>query len=254
MEFKKLFRILSKRIWLIALIVIVGCAISAVYSFFYVTPVYQASAKILVNKTDNGFVQAQPLNASEITANIMLVNTYKEIIKSRAIMDEVVAQYPQLNLTTDQLIRKVSVSSLNETQVMTISVTDFSHERAVLAVNAVSQVFQEQIPFLMRVDNVKILNEANVRDNPVPINSGPFVNMLISFIASLFLAVCLSLLLDYWDDTIKSEHDVTIVLGVPTYGVIQKIKPKDLNPSSKNKKMMEKKERVEENRYASVNQ
>lgn len=250
-ELKMYAKMLRKRGWLIAAIVVLACTAAAIYSFMFVTPVYQASTKMIVNKAANNLLPAQPLNASEITANIMLVNTYKEIIKSRAIMDKVEAQYPELRMTSEQLIRRVSVSSLNDTQVMTLNVADPSHERAVNIVNAVTKVFQESIPDIMKIDNVAILNEANLSDRPIPVGTSPYFNIVVSFVASLLFAIGLSFLLEYMDDSIRSEQDIASVLGLPTYGVIPKIKSKDLTTDRRSKSLQD---RLEEKPYATVNQ
>lgn len=47
---RELFQILRKRLWLITLITIIAATISAVISFFVLTPVYQTSTQILVNQ------------------------------------------------------------------------------------------------------------------------------------------------------------------------------------------------------------
>ncbi len=59
--------------------------ISAIVTFFVLSPKYQANTQILVNQTkgDNPQFMAQKL------INIQLVNTYKEIVKSPRILDEV---------------------------------------------------------------------------------------------------------------------------------------------------------------------
>ena len=52
--------------------------ISAIVTFFVLSPKYQANTQILVNQTkgDNPQFMAQ-----EVQSNIQLVNTYKEIVK-----------------------------------------------------------------------------------------------------------------------------------------------------------------------------
>lgn len=250
-ELKQYGKIIKKRMWLISLIVLLACVACAMYTFYGVKPVYQASTKLIVNKADDAFLPDRPLNAGEITANILLINTYKEIIKSRAIMDSVAAQYPQLGLTAEQLIRRVGVSSINETQVMTLTVRDYSYEKAVAIVNAISTVFQASIPTIMKVDNVAILNEAKLTEHPIPVSSSPMLNLVIAFVVSLMGGVGLAFLLEYMDDTFRTERDVVKLLGVPAYGVIQNIKSKDLIAGRKRKENMQ---RVEETPYATVNQ
>ena len=66
----------------------------------------------------------------------------------------------------------------------------------------------------MNVDNVAILAEATISDNPTPIKTQPILNMLIG------LVVGLALLLEYMDNTIKTEQDIENLFNVPVLGVI----------------------------------
>ena len=47
---QELFRILRKRLSLIALITIIAITLSGIVSFAFLTPIYQASTQILVNQ------------------------------------------------------------------------------------------------------------------------------------------------------------------------------------------------------------
>ena len=102
------------------------------------------------------------LNASTIQTSIFLINSYKEIIKSSAIMNKVVEEYPDLGLNAWQLSAKISVTSANNSQVMNLIYEDTSYARVAEIVNAVSTVFKEQIPHIMNVDNITILSEADM--------------------------------------------------------------------------------------------
>lgn len=250
MELKQYWLIIRKRIWLIALCVLLATAVTGVYSYFFIKPVYQASTKLIVNqaKTEGaGAVTGLDINA--VNLNLKLIDTYKEIIRTPAVMDKVVAQYPDLNLTAEQLIGKVKVSSVNNTQVMTLAVQDFSYNKAVDIVNAISQVFKQEIPNIMKVDNVSILNEAQHKDNAAPVQPNPMLNIIISLVVSLMAAVGLIFLLDYLDDTIKTEQDIEEILGLSTLTVIAKVKPNE--KARKNTETTERK--IGETTYVAVN-
>ncbi|WP_166238572.1 YveK family protein [Paenibacillus turpanensis] len=249
-ELKDIFKIIRKRIWLIVVCVIVVSLFTTIFSYFFVKPMYQASAKLIVNNSEKPQVAGQTLNYNEMNANILVINTYKEIIKSAAIMDQVVQKYPQLNLTPNQLIAMVKVGSVPETMVMNISVVDYSYERAMNIVNAVAQVFKEAVPSIIKVDNVQILNEAKMLANPPTTTANPIQNIVLSAVVALMLAVGLSLLLEYLDDTVKTDEDINRLIQTPTLASIATISSKDLqsrrnNPLSKN---------LKEAPYATANQ
>jgi capsular polysaccharide biosynthesis protein len=227
LELKDYIRIVKKRLWLIASIVLLSCIVTGVFSYFFIQPVYEASTKLIVNKTSER-VGIDQVDINTVNLNLRLIDTYKEIIKTPAIMDKVVEANPSFQLTADELIKKVKVSSVNNTQVMTLIVQDESYEKAVLMVNEVSRVFKSEIPSIMKVDNVSLLNEAKLIENPVPVKPNPKLNIAISLVVSLMVAVGLIFLLEYMDDTIKSDSDVEQFLGLPTLAMISRISEEDL--------------------------
>lgn len=174
----------------------------------------------------------QQLDLNAVNTNIKLIDTYKEIIKTPAIMDVVVKENPDFKITTDQLINKVRVNSVNNTQVMTVSVNDYSHKKAVKLVNAISKVFQKEIPRLMKVDNVSLLNEAVFDDNPEPVSTSPYFNIMVSIMLSFLLISSIIFIIDYLDDTIKTEEDISKYLGLPTLSMIPRTRIEDLQPKS----------------------
>jgi capsular polysaccharide biosynthesis protein len=198
-----------------------------VVSYFFIKPVYEASTKLIVNKSNEN-VSLNQVDINSINTNLRLIDTYKEIIKTPAIMDKVASIHPEFNLTTEQLVKKVMVSSVNNTQVMTLIVQDISYNKAVKIVNAVSKMFQEEIPKIMKVDNVSLLNEAKMMDKPLPIKPNKTLNVAISFVVSMMVALGIVFLLEYLDDTIKNEADIQQYLGIPTLGLISKVRPEDI--------------------------
>jgi capsular polysaccharide biosynthesis protein len=230
MELREYGRILKKRLWLIAVCVIIACLTTAIISFYFMKPVYQASTKLIVNKSNPDASVMQQVSLQEVNVNILLISTYKEIIKTTAIMDQVVEMHPEFNLTAEELTQKIKVSSVNNTQVMTLSVEDYSYQNAVNLVNAVSNVFKDSIPNIMKVDNVEILNEAKLMEHPAPIKPNPILNVVISFMVALMFSVGVAFLLEYLDDTVKTESDVANIMGIPALAAIPVIRDQDLAP------------------------
>jgi len=226
-ELKRFYHILRKRMVLISLIVIAACVLTGIKSFLYTEDVYRANAKLIVSQSFD-IEGTQVMNVSLIQSNIMLINSYIEIIHSSAILNKVVEKYPDLQATPGEINSKISVSNANDSQVMNLTVVDSSYKRAAEIANAVAVVFKENIPAIMHVDNVTILSEADTAANASPVNSNPVLMVIISFIVSLMLAVGLVFLLDYLDDTVKTEADVVQTLGLPMLSYISKINKSEM--------------------------
>jgi capsular polysaccharide biosynthesis protein len=229
LDLRDYFRIIRKRIWWIVSFVLIVTITAGVYSKFVMVPIYEASTKIIVNRSSDSSI-TQQLELNEVNTYIKMIDTYKEIIKTPAILDKVVANYPEFGLTSEQLMKKIKVSSVNNTQVMTVIVSDPSYRKAAQIANAVSEVFKQEIPSLFSVQNVSILNEAKLEpaQPPSPVSPNVMLNIVIAFIVSFMLAVGVVFLLEYLDDTIKTEADVEQVLGLPTLAMIARMDPNEV--------------------------
>lgn len=216
-------RIIRRKWWLIALVVISVSTLTGVYSIYVKEPIYEASTKIIVNQTASRSAVTQ-LDLNQINTNIQLIDTYKEIIKTPVILDRVVEEYPQFQLTTEALIGKINVSSVNNTQVMTLIVKDNSYNKAAEIANAITEVFKEEIPSIFNIENISILNKAKFEPQvrPHQVEPNVSVNLAIGFILSLMIGIGIVLLLEYLDDTMKSEEEVERYLGLPTLTMITK--------------------------------
>ncbi len=231
MELKLMIQMLRKRLWLIVVFVVVCTAGAGLYSKYMMTPKYEAASTLIVNKM-NVEQGARGLDLNEITSNIMLINSYKVIITSASIMDKVVQQNPGLKATSRELIDDLEVITVQNSQVITLKMKDPSYERAMNIVNAVSKVFKEEIPQIMKVDNISVLDNAKPVADPAPVSPRLKVNMAVAFAVSFLIVVGIVLLLEYLDDTVKNEHDVERYLELTTLGAIRKMKKSDLRTRS----------------------
>ncbi|MBJ9991082.1 YveK family protein [Paenibacillus sp. S28] len=249
MEFKLLLQMLRKRLWLIVLVVVLCSAGTGAYSVYVMKPVYEASSTMIVNKSNMDSEGKPTLDINEINSNIMLINSYKVIITSASVMDKVVRQYPSLNVTTQDLRDRVSVETAQNSQIIELKVRDASYEQAMNIVNAVSRVFKDEIPLIMKVDNISILDNAAPKSSPKPVVPNVKLYTAAAFVISLMAAVCLVLFLEYLDDTIKSEEDVERYLELTTLGSVRKMKKRDLRSRSADRSKKQAGEK-----YASVSQ
>lgn len=219
---KELFLVLRKRLAMIMGITFVATLISAVISFYFITPVYQSSTQILVNqkKADNSVVQY-----NEVQTNVQLVNTYSVIIKSPAILDRVKEEL-NLNISAGELTNKIKVVSDKTSQVFSVTVEDKNPELARDIANTTATVFKEEVAKIMSIDNVSVLSKAEITKEQSPVKPRPTLNITIAFVAGLMLSICLAFLLEYLDNTIKREQDIEILLGLPVLGVITQMEEK----------------------------
>jgi capsular polysaccharide biosynthesis protein len=235
LDLKKMVFVLRRRLWFIVFFVAVSSAAGWIISEYFIPPVYQASSKLMVTKSNEP--NLGQLDIEMVTLNIKLIETYKAIIKTPAIMDIVVQQNPQIHLTAQQLMNIVKVSSINETPVMNLTVQNYSYPLAVDIVNAVARVFKEQIPLVMKIDNITILDEAKYVNYPTPVKPIPEANAVIAFLVSLLVSVSFVIIREALDDSLKSEEDILIYLDAPTLAVFAEIDREDWNAKNRKQKV-----------------
>jgi capsular polysaccharide biosynthesis protein len=216
---KELFLTLKKRLSLIIIIAAIATATSGIVSYFLLTPVYQTSTQILVNQSKS---DQQVYNPGEVQTNLQLINTYNVIIKSPAILDKVIEQ-EKLDMSAGVLNELITVGSEQDSQVVNITVQNEDPQMAADIANAIAKTFQTEISNIMNVDNVTILTQAQIGENPSPIKPQPALNMAIALVVGLMAGLGIAFLLEYLDNTIKTEQDIENQLGLPVLGAITTI-------------------------------
>lgn len=222
---KEIYEVIKKRFMLIVTFVIGAALIAAVVSYFVLTPTYQSTSQFIVNQDQRD--PAAQYNVNDIRTNVELINTYNVIITSAAILEEVIETL-DLNYSTTALASNIQVSSAQSSQVVNVTVTDTSPILATEIANTTVKIFQDMIPEIMNADNVNILTEARTPANPAPVAPNPTLNIAIAIVLGAMVGVGLSFLLEYLDNTIKTEQDIEKHLKIPVLGVITHISSEDI--------------------------
>ncbi|GAA0606293.1 Wzz/FepE/Etk N-terminal domain-containing protein [Virgibacillus siamensis] len=224
---KEIFEVIKKRLLLIITLIVAAALISAIVTFYVLTPSYEASSQFIVNQSQQK--SDAPYSVNDIQTSQQLINTYNIIIKSPAILEDVVKEL-DLGITASQLQNKLNVASAEKSQVVTVTVTDTNPQQAQEIANTTVSVFQKKTPDIMNVDNVSILSNADVGDDPAPVSPKPMLNIAIAIVLGGMIGVGLAFLLEYLDNTVKTESDIAEKLGVPVLGIISHIDDNDIRP------------------------
>jgi capsular polysaccharide biosynthesis protein len=233
-EMREYFHALRKHVGSILFVTFLLTALGGLISSFLLTPVYQAKTDILVNGSQaKGPNDTAVLSQSEIESNLMLVDTYRVVIKSPLVMDTVVRRLGGSS-DSEKLSKQVLVENVKNTQVISVLVSDPDPQRAAQIANAVATVFQEEITKLMKVENVYILAAAKETGNKM-IWPKLWLNIPVSFFLGLTLSVGGVLLYTHFDTTLRTEQDIEKYLEVPVIGTVSIIERMKRQPKTKKK-------------------
>ncbi|WP_304428169.1 YveK family protein, partial [Romboutsia ilealis] len=106
-DLREYFAIIKKRFWIIALITVIAAVVSGAISFFVLKPVYEAKTTLIVNTEKNE--DTQMITGDQFNVTQKLAITYGEIIKSRAVLDDVIKNL-KLDDKYEDLVNNVTVS------------------------------------------------------------------------------------------------------------------------------------------------
>ncbi|THF73655.1 YveK family protein [Cohnella fermenti] len=229
MEIQRYWSVIRKRLWMIALIAIVGCLAAGWYTSRHSQPSYQAVVKLMVyQKTEPEAGATATPDAAAINSSIQLIKTYKQLILTPRILNRVAEMYPDLHTTAGELGAKLGVSSASETQLMTVAVTDGSYPRAAKMANAVASVFQEQVKELLNLSNVFVIDWADPSEARGGAAPSTAKNVAIALVLTLMIGGGLAFLLEHMDDSVKDERDVRERLNMPLLSDIPRIGRREL--------------------------
>ena len=213
-DLKELFLFVKSKLGLLIIITAGVCLLGCIYRLFVQKPMYQSYTTVILSGNESTITQ------NDIALNQNLINTYAEIVKSRRVLEQVIDEL-DLNLSYEQLASKISVTAVNNTEIIRITVSDIDAIKAKNIANITASHFASEVVDLMGMDNVDILDEAI--ESKAPYNINVTKQITIYFILGLILSVGILFIIFYFDRSIKSIEQVEQKIKLPILGGVQDI-------------------------------
>ena len=215
----------------LALIVSVGI-MTALGTFLitqlFITPKYESTTKIyILNKQENNAV-----TYSDIQLGTQLTKDYAELIQSRFVLEEVV-QGMGLDLSYEEMKKKVSVTTPTDTRILAITVEDTD---PVMAMQLANSIREAAAVHIMNVMDIQAINVSETANMPMK-KASPSVmkNTFIGGVLGIFLMIAVILVRFLMDDTVKTPEDVEKYLQLSTLAVIPLNEGEEDGKKKKNK-------------------
>lgn len=222
--------VLKKRMLLIFSMMILGVVALAGVTFFLITPKYETDTQLVVQSNQETLTNANL--QSDLTGNVMMVNTYKDLIKSDVVLDQVSLQLAKENgiqYTSNELNKMISVTQSQNSQMFSIRVISINAKEAMEIANKTAMIFKEKAVEILKVDKVSIISPAKLQTTPVSPNKK--LNLLIGAVIGLILGVMIVFLLEFLDKTVKDTKFIENELELPILGEISVLSNKELQSS-----------------------
>ncbi len=213
----ELFGIVKPYLIHIVLISIVFSLLSFIVTKALIKPVYESSATVIVNNRKN---ESQSITSDEINSARNLASVYGIVIKSNAVMEPVV-EVMNTDITMDALSKQVTVSSVDNTQVIKISVKDTDPVLAREYTNEIIKVAPDIIVDMVEAGSVKVVSYPQISNSPISPNTK--MNVLVAGMLGFMLSIGFVFVRYLLDKTFRSPQMVEDYLELPIIGVIPNI-------------------------------
>ena len=204
----------KKRWKIIALTTVLATLVSGIFSFFVISPTYEASTKIFIGKEG---AESEGYNSSDVSMYQNLIKTYSELIKTKDLVNKAIDN-SEYDLSVNSVLNGITVNTLTGTQILQISYQSKSPSIAKNILESITNEFITKAEELVPNGNVKVLESVELPKNPVAPNKT--MNIAIAFILGMMVGFGIVFLLEYLDNTYKNKEQLEKDLDIPVLGVI----------------------------------
>ena len=218
---KDLLTYIKSYLYIIVCFVVVFTSTIFVYDVFFKKPLYTTYTTIVLVKDDSNkksnYYETDTIDQNDINLNQKLVSTYRQIIKSKLVLNQVIDEL-KLSYTFPEMNRKVTVDALEDTEILKVSVTDRSAKMSAKIANEISKVFEAEVTKIYKLSNVSIIDKA---EEPTSRSNNTLIrDIVLAIILGVVGGGGLIFIIFYFDDSIRNIDEIDNDIGIPLIGKI----------------------------------
>lgn len=153
----EVFYLLWGNILKILACVVAGAVLAFGFTFFFVTPKYQASASIYIVSASNDSI----VNLTDLQIGAQLTADYQELMLSRPLLQDVIRNL-ELDTPYKSLARQISITNTSDTRILKITVTDTDPQLAADIANELVKQACIYLPKIMETESPNLVEDAVV--------------------------------------------------------------------------------------------
>ena len=206
-DLSRVFRAVTSRAWLVAIIAILCAALAFAGTFFLITPKYQSSAMFYVNNSNLSLGDTSlSISSGDLSTSRNLVDSYIVILNTRETLVDVV-DYAGVPYSYSALRGMIAAEAVNETELFRVTVTSTDPQEAERIANAIAYILPKRIGTIIDGTSARVADAAVVPSSP----SSPSytTNTVLGFLIGFVLSVGLIALREITDTTVRAEEDIT---------------------------------------------
>lgn len=211
MTLLELLQLIRRNLKLVVILPVVLALFAAVFCWGFLQNQYTASTSIYALTKLDANTEAST-SYTDLTGSQLLANDLAKLAADEQLQKKVASQMDMVDLEGYD----VAVESSTTSRVMSISVTGPSASTAAVIANKMAQEIGNTAKAVMDVKAVNVVSKAQAPEEP----SGPkrLLYVAVAFLAGLFIAIAIIVLLDMLNTRIRNEQEAVELLGVPVIG------------------------------------
>lgn len=233
LDIKRLVKIITQSLSFILVMTLLVGIVAFVYSETMVLPSYRSSVTMYVNNNNRSTLLSKTqISSADMQASQRLVETYIEILKSDTVMSEVSVEAERrygIKYSSKKILSMFSANSVNETEILKVSITGNNPEHTALIANVVADVAPDKLNEFIETGTVKLIDTA---EPGVRVAPNIRRNTMLGFILGFLLSCGVIVIREIFDTRVKSETDLENWFHKSILGIIPEIGNPD-NASSK---------------------
>jgi capsular polysaccharide biosynthesis protein len=218
MTLLELLQLLKKKWYLLVIFPIVFAIVAAAYCWGFMTNDYSSSVSLYVLAQNEDTQTTSSTTSNTFTASQQIANDLAVIAETDKVKTTAAKKLGLSSLDNFT----VSVDSSTGNRVITLTVTGKNPDAVAKVADELAAQVADTAIDVMDLKAVNILDSAQIAETP----SGPNRPMYtaIAFLAGLFCAIALIVLLDLLDTTVKSSKEAEEEFGLPVLGNMPMVK------------------------------
>lgn len=218
-KFEDVFKSLKNNLRLILISTLSVTLVSAIITFFFIPPEYEASTKVYIGKERFKNVSTTYTN-EEINMYQRLIKTYSELVKTKDLVRKSISNVGQ-DISVNEVLSKLQAISIADTQILQIKYVSDSREEAYDMVYGITEEFMKLSKKLYPKGNVHIIQQPIVPE--IPVGPNKKMNVAIGALLGMMIGLGVTFLREFINNTYSNKEEVERDLEIPCIGIIPKI-------------------------------
>lgn len=208
-----LFNVLKKNMLLVICVSVLCAFIGLVSASFLIDKKYSSEATIYITPkvTEQGTI-----DYNSIQTNSRMVNNYMEILKGETILAKVANQVGMENY--EDVLDTITITNPTNTELISVSSETTDPELSQQIVSLVMSTFTEDMMDILNLNNVTIINDAKINENPVSPSVPRYT--ILGLVVGLVISCGYVFITFLFDKRLRTREEAENFLGVPVLATV----------------------------------